>query len=64
MYLTYDVVGAAYQLSLGRNKTLELISSGKLKSIRVGRRIIVPHCAIEDYIETQLSNASSEGNQK
>lgn len=37
-------------LGLGRNSVYALIRSGNLRSIRVGRRILVPTSAILDFL--------------
>ncbi|AEG16990.1 DNA binding domain protein, excisionase family [Desulfofundulus kuznetsovii DSM 6115] len=37
-------------LPLGRVTVYELIKSGKLKSIRVGKKILVPAWAIEEFL--------------
>lgn len=39
-------------LGLGRNNTYDLIRSGKLKSIRVGKLIKVPRAALEEYLNS------------
>lgn len=40
--------------NLGRSKVYELIASGELQSIRVGRAIRVPRQSLESWIEKQL----------
>ena len=39
------------RLNLGRSKVFELIASGQLRSVKVGRRRLVSEAAIADYIE-------------
>ena len=41
------------RLGVGRSKIFELIASGQLRSVRVGRRRLVPEQAIRDFV-TQL----------
>ena len=55
--LGYSPAEAAYALALGRTKTYELIAQGKLRSIRVGKRVIVPADAIREFLE----QAATEG---
>lgn len=49
--LAYNLKEAAAALALGRNKTLELIHTGKLRHVRVGRRLIVPRKALEEFLD-------------
>lgn len=39
-------------LGLGRNSTYNLLRSGKLKSIRVGRLIKIPKAALDEYLRS------------
>ncbi len=48
--IALNIMEAAYQLGIGRNKTLELVHSGRLKSVRVGRRIVIPHRELEAFL--------------
>lgn len=48
--LLYRVEDAARVLSLGRSKTFELIASGELKSVQIGRSRRVPRSALEEYV--------------
>lgn len=38
-------------LKLGRTTTYELLRTGEIKSIKIGRKIIVPKKFLEDFIE-------------
>lgn len=42
-------------LSIGRNTAYELIRSGKIRSVKIGRTYRIPLTAVEDYL-----NASDE----
>lgn len=53
-----DVPEAGQRLGLGRTKTWELVRSGALETVRVGRRRLVPVDAIDQFVE-QLHAASS-----
>ena len=37
-------------LGIGRNKAYELVNTGLVKSVGVGRRILVPKCYVIDFI--------------
>jgi excisionase family DNA binding protein len=47
----YNITDTARALALGRTKVYELIASGELESVRVGRRRLVPAHAIADLVE-------------
>jgi excisionase family DNA binding protein len=48
--LLYTVPEAAAVLSLGDSKTWELISSGELESVRIGRARRIPRDALWRYV--------------
>ena len=37
-------------LGIGRNTAYELVRSGKIRSIRIGRQLRIPKDAIQDYL--------------
>ncbi|OCB52982.1 hypothetical protein A5722_25545 [Mycobacterium vulneris] len=45
------------RLRIGRMTTYRLINSGELRSVKVGRRRLVPEQAIADYIDALDSGA-------
>lgn len=48
--LTRKPEEAAPMLGVGRNGVYDLIRSGQLRSIRVGRKILIPLTAIEEFL--------------
>lgn len=44
-------------LSIGKTTYYELIWSGQLPSVRIGRRVLVPRAALNDFIQS-LPSAS------
>ena len=48
--LTLTVVEAATVLRIGRTAAYNLVRSGKLRSVRVGRTIRVPRDAIAEFL--------------
>jgi excisionase family DNA binding protein len=46
---------AARLLRLSRAFTYELVASGKLPSVRFGRRIMIPRAAIERILDNSLT---------
>ena len=49
---------AADVLALGRSKTYQLIASGEIPSVRIGRSIRVPIEALRRWAETQVKAAA------
>ena len=42
----------AYAINLGESKTRELYQSGRVRCVRVGRRILIPATEIARFLET------------
>jgi len=49
--LLVSVEEAARLLGLGRSATYELLASGELPRVKVGRRTLVPVRALSDWVE-------------
>lgn len=49
--LLLSVEEAADRLSLGRTKTYELIASGRLRSVNIGRARRVPIDALAEFVD-------------
>jgi excisionase family DNA binding protein len=54
--LALSVEEAAESLRLGRTKLFELMADGQLRSIKVGRRRLVPVSALEQFIAQRLTD--------
>lgn len=48
-------------LGIGRTKAYEMISTGKIKSIRVGKSIRIPKKALLDYVNRSIYNEDTAG---
>jgi len=48
--LAYDISTAAKILSLGRTRLYEEIGAGRLRTVAVGTRRLVPRGALEEYV--------------
>ena len=48
--LTFTVVEAATLLGIGRNSAYEAIKAGILPSVQIGRRILIPRAALEQFL--------------
>ncbi len=57
--LTCSVKDAAKALGAGVGSTYELIRSKKLRSVRVGKRILVPKSALLEFINTVTNEQNS-----
>jgi excisionase family DNA binding protein len=53
--LIYSVEEAARVLRVSRDTTYELLRSGQLRSMKVGRRRLIPAIAIHEYIHTCMA---------
>jgi len=51
--LLVGVEEAAGILSLGRSKTFELVATGEIESLKVGRRRLIPVLALDTYVQRQ-----------
>lgn len=56
--LLYDVEEAAQALRLSRTVIYELIRSHRLRTVKLGRRRLVPVSALVEYVESLSSEAS------
>ena len=57
--LLLTIPEVAQMLNLGRSKLYSYILSGELRSVKVGRRRLIPRDAVHEFIE-YLQRASSE----
>ena len=49
---------AAAALSLGRTKMFHLISEGRIRSVKVGSRRLVPTVALDEFVSDLLGEAA------
>lgn len=59
--LLVSVREASRALSIGRDATYELVRTGRLRSIAVGRRRLVPVAELSAFVERESSNGSRRG---
>lgn len=57
--LVYTVAEAAQALRIGRSKLYELLASGEIESIHIGRSRKIPAPALSDYINRQREKEES-----
>lgn len=58
--LLLRVEEVAEMLSLGRSKTYDLVATGVLPSVRLGRSVRVPADALRRWLEAQCCNEPSQ----
>ena len=49
----YGVMDAAKELGIGRSSVYSLINSGRLRTVKLGRRTLIPADAIDALIQAQ-----------
>jgi len=57
--LAVTVPRAAEMLGLGRTKTWELVRRGRLRSLRVGKRVLVPVRELERFLTEAMAEAEN-----
>ncbi len=57
--LLYTPEGAAARLAQGRTTIYELMKSGELRSVKIGRSRRIPAAALEDYVNRLTGKGSS-----
>ena len=50
----------AESLGIARSKTYELMASGDLPTVRIGRSVRVPATALEEWIEARSCTSTSD----
>ena len=58
--LLLTVPEAAYQLSIGRSRCYELVLGGQLRSMKLGRRRLIPKEALEAFVKEQMEAAAED----
>ena len=62
--LAFSVTEMAELLGIGRSKAYELVRSGTIPSLRLGRRIVIPKLALSRFLaECAHQNADEAGHQ-
>lgn len=54
--LTVSVEEAAVLLGISRALAYELVRRGELPRLRLGRRVVVPRKALEEFVETATAS--------
>lgn len=49
--MLYSIEDVIARTSLGRSKIYELLASGELGSVKVGRRRLIPAASLDEFVE-------------
>jgi len=55
--LLIGVREAAAELGIGRDRAYQLVAEGRLRSLRLGRRVLVPRAELERFVEREARGA-------
>ena len=61
MTLLVSVSEAARELGIGRNSAYQLIRDGRLRSVSVGRRLLVPRTELEAFVARESRREAATG---
>lgn len=57
--LLIGVHDAARRLGCGRDSAYELIRTGRLRALKIGRRILVPRSELDAFVQRELGYADT-----
>mgnify|MGYP001559179265 FL=1 len=55
MQKIYTAKELAKELKIHYNKVYQLVEEGKIKAVRVGRKILIPEESVQEFIRNNLS---------
>lgn len=58
--LLHGIPDVCFRTGLGRSKVCELIASGEIASVKVGKRRLVPATALETFVEKLTSQTVAQ----
>jgi len=56
MKIAYSIKELAEALGCGMNKSYDLVHSGELQSFKIGKKIMIPAHAVEQFINKQVQS--------
>lgn len=56
--LLYDVTAAGQALSIGRNEIYHRIQTGEIRSVRIGRRRLIPATELAAFVDRLITEAA------
>lgn len=58
--LAYDMLEVQRHLAIGRTFAYQLVREGKLRSFKVGRRLLVSRESLNEFIRSREASSKSE----
>lgn len=55
MKIAYSIKELAEALGCGMNKSYDLVHSGELQSFKIGKKIMIPAHAVEQFINNKVN---------
>lgn len=55
--LLHPTIEACDLLGIGRSSLYELIASGVIQTVKIGRRTLIPHDELERYVRSLMVNS-------
>lgn len=52
--------GAAAEIGIGRDACYRLVREGRLRSVRIGRKVLIPRTELAAFVEREASRTSPE----
>ena len=59
--LVVPVPAAARRLGWGRDRTYEMVRDGRIPSVKIGRRRLVPVVALQKVVDEEVARSNSDG---
>jgi excisionase family DNA binding protein len=56
--ILFSVLEAARSCGIGRTKLLELVAAGEIRTIRIGKRRLVPRAELERYVASRTATGT------
>ncbi len=53
--IALSIAESAQALGIGRTKMTELINGHEVRSVRIGRRVLVPRSALEEFLDRKAA---------
>jgi excisionase family DNA binding protein len=57
--LLHEINEATELIGLGRSKLYELLATGEIESVKVGKRRLIPHAALVEFVDRLRAHAAA-----
>jgi excisionase family DNA binding protein len=61
---TASVAEFARIVGISRSLAYELVREGRIRAVHINRRIVIPHTAINQFLDQRSTDSHSEGSRK